>query len=283
MRDRYQRHSHRAHWLLALLLVVVAIGTVWWVSQRQIAAPEQPTGSSTRVDESLTTAIREWAATQPVNYGVAVRELTGNQRTAEYQADRVMVTASTYKVFLVAAFLHAVEQGDTSYDQQLPIGYSAEACIDRLLLRSENDCAYDLGNIIGWDDIDLLMQNYGFSATRLNNYDTAGNATQGDKQSSARDEASLMEQLANGTLLGTDYTDAIIDRLKRQIWRERVPAGVPEGVGVADKPGWLDAVQNDAAIVYGHKSTYVIVIMSDGSTTTPLADLSRIVYEYLQK
>ncbi len=77
--------------------------------------------------------------------------------------------------------------------------------------------------------------------------------------------------------------------MESQKYRERIPGGVPGGVTVADKPGWLtvaegdgENVQNDAAIVYGPKSTYILVITTTGSTTQPLADLSRQVYDYLQ-
>ena len=59
-------------------------------------------------------------------------------------------------------------------------------------------------------------------------------------------------------------------------------ADLPVGRIVADKPGWLSNVQNDAAVVYGPKSTYVLVIMTNGSTTQPLADLSKQIYDYLQ-
>lgn len=290
MQDRY-RYSNKRLWVVWVgILVIALIILVFILSRPTTTASDQPTATdqqatnepTSRVDDELARQIAEWADAQPANYGIVVRELGGEMRMAEYQADRSMTTASTYKLFLVYAFLHAVEQGDVAFDRQLPIGYSAEACIDRLLLRSENDCAYDLGNTVGWDAIDLLLPQYDYTATRLNNYDATGQTTYADKKSSARDEALLMERLANGTLLDAGHTEMILSRLKQQIWRERVPAGVPDGTVVADKPGWLGGVQNDAAIVYGPESTYVIVIMSDSNSTAPLSELSRIVYDYLQ-
>jgi beta-lactamase class A len=284
-------HRSRRFWVMLGVGLIVALVVIFVVARQPNTPSGQPAVNdeqsavepTSHVDEELTRQIAAWADAQPANYGIVVRELGGDERTAEYQADRSMTTASTYKVFLVYAFLHAVEQGDAVFDEQLPIGYSAEACIDRLLLRSENDCAYDLGNTVGWDSIDLLLPQYDYVATSLNNYDANGQTTNADKKSSARDEALLMERLASGTLLDAGHTEMMLSRLKQQIWRERVPAGVPDGVVVADKPGWLDGVQNDAAIVYGSKGTYVITIMSDGSPTAPLAQLSTLVYDYLQK
>lgn len=288
MRDRYGFTNKRRWIVWSAVLITIIVGLILI---RQANAPDtQPpdtgdevkTGLASRVDAELTQQIAAWADAQPAQYGIVVRELNGRLRTAEYQPDRSMTTASTYKVFLVYAFLHAVEQGDAAFDEPLPIGYSPEECIDRLLLRSENDCAYDLGNTVGWDGIDLLLPQYDYTATQLNNYDANGQTTDADKKSSARDEALLMERLAGGTLLDAGHTELMLSRLKQQVHRERVPAGVPDGVVVADKPGWLDGVENDAAIVYGPKSTYVITIMSNSSSTAPLAELSRLVYEYLQ-
>lgn len=298
MRSRYEdTPKNPRKWLrLTTTLVIVAIiGLVigLWLGNNQADAPSGPSSEEQSTlqkedispvrDATLEKLITDWASGQSANYGIVVEELSGARRTAAYQADRSMVTASTYKVFLVYSYLNAVQQGAASLDQQLSVGYSAEACIDRLLLRSENDCAWALGDVLGWGQIDAFLEHEGFTATKINNYDDLGNAVRGDKVSNADDEARLMKRLQQGDLLDEKRTAMIVDRLKRQVWRERVPAGVPEGVVVADKPGWLDSVQNDAAIVYGTKSTYVIIILSDGSSTSPLADLSAQIYEYLQR
>lgn len=283
------KHTHfgRHRWVAPGIVLVIILAVLAFALTRPGNTPSNQPAADTeepasRVDDELVRQITEWADSQPANYGIVVHELDGQRRTAEYQADRSMATASTYKVFLAYAFLHAVEQGDAAFDQQLPIGYSAEECVDRLLLRSENDCAHDLGNTVGWDAIDLLLPQYDYTATRLNNYDLNGQTTDVNKISSARDEALLMERLADGTLLDAGHTEMILSQLKQQIWRERIPAGVPDGIVVANKPGWLDGVENDAAIVYGPRSTYVITMLSDSSSTAPLADLSRLVYDYLQ-
>jgi beta-lactamase class A len=92
----------------------------------------------------------------------------------------------------------------------------------------------------------------------------------------------MLNKLQSGTLLGPTDTDMLLGLMKNQAYRERIPAGVPNGVVVADKPGWLPNVENDAAIVYGPKSTYILVVMTTGSTTQPLAYLSQVIYNQLQ-
>src|SRR3546814_16637339 len=92
---------------------------------------------------------------------------------------------------------------------------------------------------------------------------------------------SIMEQLHKGTLLNAANTAYLIDLMKNQVWRERIPAGVPTGVVVADKPGWLPGIETDMAIVYGTKRTYVITVLSSNAKSRNLADLSSLVYDSL--
>jgi beta-lactamase class A len=67
----------------------------------------------------------------------------------------------------------------------------------------------------------------------------------------------------------------LLDVMKRQVYRNGVPAGV-NGV-VADKVGFLDGILNDAAIVYSPKGVYVISIMSNGSSWGAIASVARAI------
>jgi beta-lactamase class A len=60
--------------------------------------------------------------------------------------------------------------------------------------------------------------------------------------------------------------------MKGNVYRKGIPAGV-NGT-VADKVGFLDALLHDAAIVYGPHGTYVLAIMTDGSSWATIADLA---------
>ncbi len=158
---------------------------------------------------------------------------------------------------------------------------SVLSCIDSMLVYSDNDCSLPMGRTVGWSKIDGFLHDQGFKNTYINNYDYSGNNYNLDKLSTAKDEVDLAYRLNAGTLLNKENTEIMLSRMKRQVWRERIPAGLPAEIIVADKPGWLENIQNDTAIVYGARSTYIISIMSIGSTVTKLADLSRVVYETL--
>ena len=48
---------------------------------------------------------------------------------------------------------------------------------------------------------------------------------------------------------------------------------------MADKVGFLDGLLHDAAIVYSPSGTYVLVIMTDGSSWAEIAALTRKIEE----
>jgi beta-lactamase class A len=242
------------------------------------AAPKPTSG----VDTVLEAKIHDWAKANPGDYGVMLREVTGDKRTASYQAEKQFISASTYKLFVTYTVLSWVEKGEFGLDKQVVNGKDIPACMDSLLLYSSDECGWPMGNLVGWPRLSIFLNEQGFENTQLNNYDKDGDFI-GDKFSTATDEAEIAWRLHNGSLLNKTHSDMILSRLKRQVWRQRIPAGVPEGIVVADKPGWIYDIENDTAIVYGEKSTYVLAIMSKGSNVKNLAALSKVIYEHLNQ
>lgn len=249
------------------------------VTKKEAKKPEPP---KPVLDTTLQTKLSEWASEQDGDFGISVREITGKMRYASYQADKSFVPASTFKPFVAYMVLHNVEQGQYTLQGRTYKGNLLEYCMDRMISISDNQCAYELERLIGFPEMNEFIQSKGFKSTDLNNYDANGRMLTTDKSSTAADLAEFMWRLQKGELLNQEHTDYLIDLMKHQDWRERIPAGVPDGVEVADKPGWLANIEADMAIVYGTDSTYVLTIMSSGRTAaSDLADLSTIVYEYL--
>lgn len=238
--------------------------------------------SSPHIDTALERKISDWEANQPGDYGVMVREVSSPYRTASYKADSVFIAASTFKLFLVEAVLSAVEKGQLTLSTPVVGNMDIAACIDSLLIQSSDECAWPMGRLLGWSQVQSAIEQQGFAATKINNYDDDGQFV-GSKVTSASDQAEFMWRLQSGKLLNADHTELVLSRLKQQKWRERIPAGLPAGAVSAGKPGWLDSIENDTAIVYGSKSTYVLSILSDGSTPANLASLSRLIYDHLNQ
>lgn len=60
----------------------------------------------------------------------------------------------------------------------------------------------------------------------------------------------------------------MLDILKSQTLKSKIPAGVPSGVVTANKTGELSSVENDAAIVFKEGAPYVLVVMSNEINNT---------------
>lgn len=70
-----------------------------------------------------------------------------------------------------------------------------------------------------------------------------------DNLVTADDLARLMVALATGRLAGADASAACEQTLREQAYRDGIPAGLPAGVVVGNKTGWIDGVNHDVALV----------------------------------
>ena len=93
----------------------------------------------------------------------------------------------------------------------------------------------------------------------------------------------LLDRLARGQAVDQQADAAMIDVLKRQTFKDAIPAGLPVGVPVAHKTGNITRIHHDAAIVYA-PSPYVLVVLVRGiedrkKSAALIAQISKAVYE----
>jgi len=285
------------------IVVIVILGLVIWqqlkkpqpaahaksaashvVTSKPVAPKPTTPGTSAQTNQ-LQQIINSWAASaQPIQYAISVRQLGGPMLNASYRATTQMTTASTYKIYVAYAMLYGIERGSFSMNQVTAGGPTdtVSYCLQQMILISDNDCSEDLMSLYGFAKLTAFIQAQGFTSTNIDNYDQAGNMTSANKVSTANDELNFLYRLQAGQLLNSQDTNYLLQLMEKQQLRQSIPAGVPAGITVADKPGWLANVETDAAIVYGKNSTYLLVILSNGSTEKPLANLSKIIYDYLE-
>ncbi len=226
----------------------------------------------------LQALIEEWIESQNTTFAVKVQEIDGLKRSASVNSAKQMIPASTYKLFLSYVILLEVEEGNFELADKVPgTEVSIEECIESLLVISSDECAWQLGNMVGWDEVDKTLADKGFTSTKLNNYSKEGQFI-GDKKSSVDDEVELLVRLQSGTLLNGELSNLMLGFMRNQVHRERIPAGISDNIVVADKPGWLDGIENDTAIVYAPTGPYVLTIFSAEASTSQLAELSKLIY-----
>ncbi len=203
------------------------------------------------------------------DYGISVRMLDGSVVSAN--GSKRYHPASTYKMYVAYSLLKRIENGSLKWEDTATAGKNISQCFDVMIVNSDNTCAEWLGDKIGWSNINTEVKALGLSST---------STIRGGMYTTADDESLFLLKVQNGSALAQPERDRLLDVMKRQIYRAGIPTGVR--VTVADKVGFLDGKLHDAAIVYGSK-TYMLTIMSQGSSWAQIADAARQIHEQLNR
>lgn len=243
----------------------------------QQSAPAAPVALSTTPAKpssaDLQAMLDKWQQDyKSAKFGVVIKELDGDKRSASLQADTTFEAASLYKLYLSDYLYTKIAQGRYSLASSLGAGRSLGSCIELMITISDNNCGESIGYNIGWYTLHNFVRNAGFSHTSMVGYN----------RTSASDVASYLEQLYNGSLLNPSASSDFLSYMKHQIYRTAIPAGVP-GVAVADKVGFNFNNWHDAAIVYHPKGNYILAVLSAGSGTGPIRDLSSRINDFMNQ
>jgi beta-lactamase class A len=82
-----------------------------------------------------------------------------------------------------------------------------------------------------------------------------------DNQSSPAAMAELLAMIAEHRCASAPSCRLMIEVMSRQEWREKIPAGLPAGLLVANKTGGVAGTSNDAAIVYTPQGAPIVMVV----------------------
>lgn len=99
---------------------------------------------------------------------------------------------------------------------------------------------------------------------------------------SVKDLGHILEDIYRGQLISKSASKKMLNYLKAQERKWKIPAGLPKGVKSANKTGEYGPYEHDAAIVFSKKADYIIVVMTenDGSAISHISSISKTVYNY---
>lgn len=194
-------------------------------------------------------------------------------------------SASLIKLFVIQAVYQDIADGRLSDSNAI------EDNLARMITYSDNNAWSSLARTLGGGDymygmqrVTEIAQNAGFTSS--------GQFMQGSRRNfnftSVEDCGTYMHRVLSGEIVSPEYSERILDLLKRQEVLYKIPAGVPEGVETANKTGELEYVQGDAAIVFAPSGTYILVAIADdlsseGTAQQQIRDISAAVYNYLNE
>lgn len=106
-----------------------------------------------------------------------------------------------------------------------------------------------------------------------------------NNQTDALSMMQVMMSILEGTAGSEESCQQMTEILSQQKFRAKIPAGIPEGIKVANKTGSITRIDHDAAIVFPRgRKPYVLVVLSRGIDNREdaerlIAGLSKIVYQ----
>jgi beta-lactamase class A len=183
--------------------------------------------------------------------------------------------------------LSAADDADADLYKHVGESLPVRELVDRMITRSSNLATNLLIDRVTAASVTGTMKSLGATGlVVLRGVEDGPAYARGmNNAATAKGLARILELLARRKVISPAASDEMIAILKRQQHNEGIPAGVPSGVAVAHKTGWIEKLYHDAAIVYppGRKP-YVLVVMTRGleenhAAPKLVSEISRLVYD----
>jgi beta-lactamase class A len=214
--------------------------------------------------------------------GVAIEDLSTGDHFFLHE-DEVFAQASSIKIAVLAHLYvqaqagklkltdsYTVQSSDLVADSDIMGGLTPG--VTRLTLRdlatmmvavSDNSAANVLIDRVGMPNVNAMFDSLGLTHTRLRRkmMDLQAAKEGLENISTPREMMTLLAAIYHGKVLNKDFTADFFKMLStnKDSW---IPRDLPADLKVANKPGSLEAVRNDAGIVLVEGRPYVICVMT---------------------
>jgi beta-lactamase class A len=259
---------------------------------------------------------------QPYPQATVAVALYDCQTSAEFllRPHELFHPASTIKIGVMLEVYHQAGQGLLSLDDSIPIlnEFTSLADGSPYSLSEEDDSEATLyrrlGQTVSLRELVFLMitQSSNFATNLLIQRVTAERATSFMRELGAEDVLvlrgleddrafalgmnnvasayglmHLLKGLAEGRIVSHSASEEMIQVLLAQAFNEGIPAGLPGGMRVAHKTGWIPNIYHDAGIIFPEgRKPYCLVVLTKGiedklDQHALVAAISRECYNHL--
>jgi beta-lactamase class A len=221
--------------------------------------------------------------------GVALKELTTGL-TLEINADEIFPTASTIKIHVLVQLLTRAEAGELDLQQRVAVspdghvlgsgvlaylnGPVALTLLDLailMIIASDNTATNLCIDAAGLEGTNALIQRLGLHQTRLQRkmMDHLAAVREQENIATPNELVRLFHLLYEGqpSPWVAEQALAILKKPKHGF----IDRALPPTVTVANKPGWVDGVMCDAALVELPRRPYLVALMTKHGMVSPLA------------
>lgn len=211
--------------------------------------------------------LAQFANDNPGTYGLVFNEMGGVRypRSATFNADARFPSAGAESIYLGYASLMERATGTLRPVDKVAGTKDVDTCFDDMIIKGNNECRVGLYTTMGFARTTARGAQLGLKNTV---FADRGGVT------SANDLHSTLTKLFRGELAKTEKGPTLLSAASRAEMSEGIPAGHGKGE-IALFSGENGTVHNQTAVVYSEKGTYILTVVSDGSSWEKIAELTK--------
>jgi beta-lactamase class A len=249
--------------------------------------------------------------------GLAFKDLESGESLL-IQADVMMHAASLMKVPVMIEVFRRAEQGQFRLDKKIPVKNEFKSIVDgslysltvtddsdddiyqyiekelsirklvhRMITVSSNLATNILIELVDAQNVMRSLEELGVYNMRVLRGVEDIKAYEKDlnNQTDALSMMQVMLSIAEGLACSEEACEEMVEILSQQKFRAKIPAGIPDGIRVANKTGSITRIDHDAAIVFPEgRRPYVLVVLTRGINNREeaerlIAGLSKIIFQ----
>jgi beta-lactamase class A len=257
--------------------------------------------------EELRQKIENVLAGYTSRWGIVIHNYSNGQKL-EINPHMVFPSASMIKIPIMYEIMRQAANGQINLDQTLivsnevrtggagilkelrpEISMTIRELVTLMIILSDNIATNMLIQLLGMDAINKTMKDLGLQSTVLRRLmmDFEAAAAGKENDTSPADLALIFTAIYNHIGVPPDYGVLMLDILKRQQVKDKLPFYLPEETVIAHKTGTLPGVEHDGGILFLPGGPYLICILTADLASNVqglqlVAILGKVIYEHVQ-
>jgi len=233
--------------------------------------------------QKLALALNQLTQQYPENIAVYLYDLDEKHLIFSYNADAKFASASLVKIPVMIATFQAVKEGRLNLSEKLTLRQRHKApgsgqlrycrpgtrlpvweILVRMITESDNTATNILTETLGLDYINQQMEKEKLSITRMNSkvLDLTAQKNGHGNYTTAREMGELLRRIYQMEMVDVPSSVTMLEILKQQKIRDRIPRWLPADSIVANKTGLLHDVCHDVGIVFHPRRNFVLCVLT---------------------
>ncbi|MDN5317916.1 MAG: beta-lactamase class [Thermoanaerobacterium sp.] len=238
------------------------------------------------------------------NIGVSIKNLKTGERI-DVNEEMMFPSASTIKILIMAQIYKMAKEGYIRLTDNIVLSdfmktagsgilyqlnskhkFTIEELITLMIIISDNTAANVLIDIADMKNINRMAEDLGMLHTKIQRkmMDFEAAKSGKDNYTCPKDMTHLLELIHDGKVVDEEYSNMMLDILKKQQDLGRLDLYLPDDVLIAHKPGELKLLEHDVGIVFLENCQYIISVMTNNLSTNldgrkAIGKISKMVYD----